>query len=264
MLGLIFGETNFPLEILKKVKKKHIKYLIIDLTKKKNFKKDKNSYAVSIGQFGKIIKIFKKNKCRKVLFAGKVKKPNFSKLRLDFKGIYYISRIVRSSKLGDAAILREIIKILKQERIITLSSLTYNPELTLKKGTYSKIKPNKEDNLDIKKAISTLGKLGKYTFSQGTVVRNNKVVVIEGKGGTERMLKINRTKTQRNKGVLVKFPKKKQDLRIDLPTVGLKTLVQCKAAGLKGIVLKAKQHVFLEKNKCINFANKNKMFLTVK
>jgi len=264
MLGLIFGETNFPLEILKKVKKKNIKYLIIDLTKKKNFKKDKNSYAVSIGQFGKIIKIFKKNKCRKVLFAGKVKKPNFSKLRLDFKGIYYIPRIVRSSKLGDAAILREIIKILKQERIITLSSLTYNPELTLKKGTYSKVKPNKEDNLDIKKAISTLGKLGKYTFSQGTVVRNNKVVVIEGKGGTERMLKINRTKTQRNKGVLVKFPKKKQDLRIDLPTVGLKTLVQCKAAGLKGIVLKAKQHVFLEKNKCINFANKNKMFLTVK
>ena len=264
MLGLIFGETNFPLEILKKVKKKYIKYLIIDLTKKKNFKKDKNSYAVSIGQFGKIIKIFKKNKCRKVLFAGKVKKPNFSKLRLDFKGIYYIPRIVRSSKLGDAAILREIIKILKQERIITLSSLTYNPELTLKKGTYSKIKPNKDDNLDIKKAISTLGKLGKYTFSQGTVVRNNKVVVIEGKGGTERMLKINRTKTQRNKGVLVKFPKKKQDLRIDLPTVGLKTLVQCKAAGLKGIVLKAKQHVFLEKNKCINFANKNKMFLTVK
>jgi len=249
MLGLIFGETNFPLEILKKVKKKHIKYLIIDLTKKKNFKKDKNSYAVSIGQFGKIIKIFKKNKCKKVLFAGKVKKPNFSKLRLDFKGIYYIPRIVRSSKLGDAAILREIIKILKQEKIITLSSLTYKPELTLKKGTYSKVKPNKEDKLDIKKAISTLGKLGKYTFSQGTVVRNNKVVVIEGKGGTERMLKINRTKTQRNKGVLVKFPKKKQDLRIDLPTVGLKTLVQCKAAGLKGIVLKAKLHSdFIEKS----------------
>ena len=264
MLGLIFGETNFPLEILKRVKKKHIKYLIIDLTKKKNFKKDKNSYAVSIGQFGKIIKIFKKNKCRKVLFAGKVKKPNFSKLRLDFKGIYYIPRIVRSSKLGDAAILREIIKILKQERINTISSLSYNPELILKKGTYSKVKPNKEDKLDIKKAISTLSKLGKYTFSQGTVVRNNRVVAIEGKDGTERMLKRCRSKTQRNKGVLVKFPKKKQDLRIDLPTVGLKTLVQCKAAGLKGIVLKAKQNVFLERNKCINFANKNKMFLIAK
>jgi len=264
MLGLIFGETNFPIKILKKIKKKKIKYLIVDLTKKKNFKRDKNSYTVSIGQLGKIIKILKENKCKKVLFAGKVKKPNFSKLRLDFKGIYYIPRIIKSSKLGDAAILKEIIKILKQERIRTISSLTFNPELALKKGTYSKIKPNLEDNKNIKKAISTLSKLGKYTFSQGTVVRDNKVVAIEGKGGTERMLKKSRSKTQRNKGVLVKFPKKKQDLRIDLPTVGLKTLVQCKSAGLKGIVLKAKQNVFLEKNKSINFANKNKMFLIVK
>ena len=106
--------------------------------------------------------------------------------------------------------------------------------------------------------------MGEYTFSQGTVVRNNKIVAIEGESGTEKMLKKVRSKKQKNKGVLVKFPKKKQDLRIDLPTVGLKTLVQCKAAGLKGIVLKAKKNVFLERDKCINFANKNKMFLTVK
>ena len=263
MIGLIFGETHFPIQILEKIKKKNLKYLIIDLTKGK-FKKDKHSYNVSIGQFGKIIKILKDNKCKKVLFAGKVKKPNFSKLRLDFKGLYYIPRIIKSSKLGDAAILKEIIKILKQERIDTVSSLTFNPELTLKKGNYSRIKPNKEDKIDIKKAITTLSRLGKYNFSQGAVVRNRKVVAIEGRGGTQKMLKRCRSKKFRNKGVLVKFPKKKQDLRIDLPTVGLKTLVQCKAAGLKGIVLKAKQHVFLEKNKCINFANKNKMFLTVK
>ena len=67
-----------------------------------------------------------------------------------------------------------------------------------------------------------------------------------------------------NKGVLVKFPKKKQDLRIDLPTVGLKTLTQCKSAGLKGVVLKDRCNVFLERKQCISFANKNKMFITVK
>ena len=65
-------------------------------------------------------------------------------------------------------------------------------------------------------------------------------------------------------GGAFKFPKNKQDLRIDLPTVGLKTLIQCKYVGLKGIVLKNKQNVFLEKKKCISFANKNKMFITVK
>ncbi len=263
MIGLIFGETHFPIQILKKVKNKHLKYLIIELTKGR-FKKDKHSYNVSIGQFGKIIKILKDNKCKKVLFAGKVKKPNFSKLRLDFKGLYYIPRIIKNSKLGDAAILKEIIKILKQERISTVSSLTFNPELTLKKGNYSRVKPNKEDKIDIKKAITTLSRLGKYNFSQGTVVRNRKVVSIEGRGGTQKMLKRCKSKKFRNKGVLVKFPKKKQDLRIDLPTVGLRTLTQCKLAGLKGLVLKSKQNVFLERKKCISFANKNKMFITVK
>ena len=264
MIGLIFGDTNFPIEILKKIKKKNFKYLIIDLSKSKKFKKDKNSYAISIGQFGKIIKILKENKCKKVLFAGKVTKPNFSKLKLDLKGIYYIPRIIKASKLGDAAILKEIIKILKQQSIKTISSISFNPELALKKGNYSKIKPNKEDKKDIIKAIRTLNKLGKYNYSQGTVVRNKKIVAIEGRGGTEKMLKKCNSKKFRNKGVLVKFPKKKQDLRIDLPTVGLKTLTQCKSAGLNGIVLKSKQNIFLERKKCISFANRNKMFIAVK
>ena len=264
MIGLIFGETHFPIQILKKIKKKTLKYLIIDLTKKSSFKKDKHSYGVPIGQVGKIIKILKENKCKKVLFAGKVKKPNLFKIRLDYKGVYYIPRIIRSSKLGDAAILKEIIKILKQERITTISSLAFNPELTLKKGNHSRIKPNLEDNRDIKKAITTLSKLDKYNFSQGVVVRNKKIVATEGEGGTEKMLKQCKNKKFRNKGILVKFPKKKQDLRVDLPTVGLKTLVQCKSAGLKGVVLKSKQNVFLERKKCISFANKNKMFVIVK
>ena len=264
MIGLIFGETNFPIEILKQVKKKNLKYVIIDLTGNKKFRKEKKSYSVSVGQVGKIINILRKNKCRKVLFAGKIKKPKFSKLRLDFKGIYYIPRIIKSSKIGDVAILKEVIKIFKIEKINTVSSLAFNPKLALKKGNFSAIKPDKEDKTDIKIAISTLNRLDKYTFSQGVVVRNKKVVAIEGKDGTQKMLKRCKNKKFRHKGVLVKFPKKKQDLRIDLPTVGLKTLIQCKSAGLKGVVLKSKRNVFLERKKCINFANKNKMFITVK
>ena len=263
MIGLIFGDTDFPKKILKTIKKKKIKYLIIDLSKSKKFRKDNKSYSVSIGQFGKIINILNENNCKKVLFAGKVNKPNFSKLKLDFKGIYYIPRIIKSSKLGDAAILKEIIKILSQNKIKTENSLKFNPELSLKKGNYSKIKPNKQDQLDIKKAIKTLNNLRQYNFSQGVVVRNKNVVFIEGKGGTKKMLEKSKSKKFRNHGVLVKLPKKKQDLRIDLPTIGLMTLKQSKSAGLKGIVVKNKQHVFLDKTKCINFANKNKMFISV-
>ena len=264
MIGLIFGETEFPKEILRKIKKNKIKYQIIDLSKKNNFKKDKFSNKVSIGQVGKIIKILRINKCKKVLFAGKVNKPDFSKTKLDFKGIYYLPRILKSSRIGDAAILKEIIKILKIEKISTINSLTFNPELTLKKGNYSKLRPNYQDKIDIKKAIKILNSLGKYNFSQGVVVRDKKVIEIEGRGGTQQMLRKCRSKKFKNKGVLVKFPKKKQDLRVDLPTVGLKTIIQCKLAGLKGIVLKSKKNVFLERKKCIKYANKNKMFILIK
>jgi DUF1009 family protein len=173
-------------------------------------------------------------------------------------------RIIKSYKVGDAAILKEIINIFKQEKINTVSSLIFNPELTLKKGNHTRITPNKEDKIDILIAIDALNRLGKYSFSQGVVARNKKVIAIEGEGGTQKMLVKCKNKKFSNNGVLVKFPKKKQDLRIDLPTIGLKTLKQCKTAGLKGIVLKSKQNIFLDKKKCINYANKNRMFIAVK
>ena len=262
MIGLIFGETDFPKYIYRKIKGK-IDYLIIDLTKNKNFKKDKNSHSVSIGEFGKIISILRQKKCKKILFAGKVQKPNFRKIKLDLKGVYYISRVIKKSKLGDAALLKEIINIFKNEKIKTISSTTYTPELNLSKGNYSKYKPDKNDKIDIKKALKSLSETNQHNHIQGAISRNN-LIILEKKGGTQKMFQ--RIKKIKNikKGVLVKFPKKKQDIRVDLPTIGLKTLKKCKAAGLKGIVLKHKQNIFLDKKKLINFANKNKMFIFVK
>ena len=60
------------------------------------------------------------------------------------------------------------------------------------------------------------------------------------------------------------MPKKKQDLRVDLPTIGLDTLNDCKKSNIKGIVLKSNQNIILDKKKCISFANKNKIFITIK
>ena len=264
MIGLFFGESNFPKEILKRIKKKKVKYKIIDLTKKKLYRKNKNSHSVSIGQFGKILNILKINKCKKVLFAGKVSRPKISNLKLDLKGIFYIRKIIEGAKKGDAAVIKEVINILKLENIKVVSSLLFNPELSLKSGVYSIIKPNFEDKQDIKIAISKLNNLNSYNFSQGTIVRNKKIIQVEGKEGTESMIKKCKPIMSFKRGVLVKFPKKKQDLRVDLPTIGLKTLKHCKMAGLKGLVLKSKKHVILERNECINFVNKNKMFLLIK
>ena len=263
MIGLFLGGKNLPLEILKKIKKKKKKYFIIDLTKNNNFKKDKNSYFISIGKFGKILKIIKGKKCNRVLFAGVIEKPKISLLKLDLKGIYYFPRIIKAGKLGDAAILKELIKILAEHKIKVIKLNFYNPELTLSKGNCTKLKPSKFETLDIKKGINYLNKLNAHNHVQGIVLRNSKVIAKETSKGTKKMLQtINKLKI--TGGILIKFPKKKQDRRVDLPTVGLETLRDCKKVGIKGIVLKSKKNIILDKNKCISFANNNKMFIAVK
>ena len=75
--------------------------------------------------------------------------------------------------------------------------MSFTPELCLKKGFYTKIKPNHEDNKDIKKAVLTLNKLNNYSFSQGAIVKKNKVIAIETARGTQKMLQKIKTKKKK-------------------------------------------------------------------
>ena len=143
-----------------------------------------------------------------------------------------------------------------------ISSITFNSELALSKGTHTKLKFNKNDLVSIKVGIKTLSSLNSYNHVQGLVVRNSIIVARETSRGTKKMLQ-SVGKDKKNGGILIKFPKRKQDLRADLPTIGLDTLMDCRKANLKGIVLKSNQHIFMNKKKSINFANKNKIFIKV-
>ena len=262
MICLILGDSDFPKKVLSNIKSQNIKYFIIDLSKKNIFKNNKNSNKISIGQFGKMIKLIKLKKCNKVLFAGKINKPKLSSLRMDFKGFYYLPKILKASKLGDAAIIKLIINILKNEKISVISSISFSPHLSLKRGNYSKIKPNKNDILEIKQGKKYLNKLNALNHVQGLIVGNGKILRTETSLGTQKMIQTIKP-SKIKEGILIKLPKKKQDLRIDLPTIGLDTLIDCQKAGLKGIVLKHNQNIFLDKKKCIKFANKNKIFINI-
>jgi len=260
MIGLFLGDTDFSAAVLKKIKKLNKEYFIIDFSKNNKFKKEKNSHQISIGKFGKIINLIKEKKSKNVLFAGKIAKPKFSTLRLDLKGVYYMPGIIRAAKIGDAAIIKSIIKILDNENIKVISSTFFNPELTLKSGNYTKLKASKSDNSSIKKGIIYFNKLNNLDHVQALIVKDNSILAIEDRQGTKKMLSRLKKKSE---GILIKLPKKKQDLRIDLPTIGLQTLKDCKKYGLKGIVLKSKRNIFLDKTKCISFANRNRIFIKI-
>ena len=260
MIGLFLGEKDLPNEIVKKIERKKIKYFIIDLTKNNKFKKNKNSFFINIGKFGQILKLIKSKKCSKVIFAGNIIKPKLSKLKLDIRGLFYIPRIVKASKLGDAAILKVLIKILSENKIKVIKLNIFNPELTLKRGVYTKIKPNLLEKEEIAKGIRTLKKINSYNHTQAVIIRDNKVISRESRKGTKEMIK-SITKSKIKKGILIKLPKAKQDLRVDLPTIGIDTFKDCNKFGIKGIVVKSNQNIILNKEVCIKYANQNKLFL---
>ena len=261
MITLILGDSKFPNLIINKLKKKRKKFIIIDLSKKNVFQKEKNAFRISIGRFGSMLDLIKRKKSNKVLFAGKIAKPNFFKLRLDLKGIIYMPSVIKASKFGDAAIIKSIINILEKEKIKVIKSNFFNPELSLKTGNYTKLKPDFKDKKSIEKAFNFFRKSNNLDHVQAIVIQNEKIIAKEKEDGTKKML----SRLNKKPGsILIKFPKKKQDLRVDLPTIGLQTLKDCKKYGFKGLVLKSKKNIFLDKNKCIEFANRNKIFISIR
>ena len=97
MLGLILGDTKFGNIIINKLKKKKKNFIIIDISKR-NIHKSSKTYFLSIGQLGKTLSILKKNKCKQVLFAGRVSTPNFRTAKFDLKALYYLPRIIKGAK----------------------------------------------------------------------------------------------------------------------------------------------------------------------
>ena len=125
---------------------------------------------------------------------------------------------------------------------------------------FSKIKPNKQDIISINKGQVYFKKINNLNHIQALVVKDGKIIAKEGREGTKKMLsKLGKI----TDGILIKLPKKKQDLRMDLPTIGLQTLKDIKKHSLKGVVLKSKKNIFLDKIKVISFANKNKIFINI-
>ena len=114
MLGLIVGESDLPIFLINKLLKKKLEFLILDLTKSNIYKKYKNSYSLKITELGKAISILKQNNCKNIIFIGKVKRPEISLLKFDRKALFYLPRLFAAFKKGDGNILKEIIKIFKE------------------------------------------------------------------------------------------------------------------------------------------------------
>jgi DUF1009 family protein len=265
MLGLIVGESSLPKFVINKLLKKSVEFIILDLTKSNIYKKYKNSYSLKITELGKAITILKKNNCNNIIFIGKVKRPEISLLKFDRKALFYLPRLFSAFKKGDGNILKEIIKIFNENKIKVLNSMKFTPELIFKDSNINKIKINNSDKISIIKGVNIIKSLSKFDIGQSVVINNGYVLAIEGPEGTDETIRrsshLSKKYNLKNKSILIKFPKAKQDLRVDLPTIGLDTVKNCIKANIKGIAVKRSQNIILDKDKIINLTKKNNFFI---
>ena len=265
MLGLIVGESSLPNYVINKLLKKNIEFLILDLTKSNIYKRYKNSYSLKITELGKAISILKKNNCKNVIFIGKVERPDISLLKFDTKALFYLPRLFSAFKKGDGNILKEIIKIFKENKLNVVNSMKFTPELIFKDKSINKLKINNTDKSSISKGVKIIKSLSKFDIGQSVVINNGYVLAIEGPEGTDETIKrslyLSKKYKLKNKSILIKFPKANQDLRIDLPTIGFDTIKNCIKANIKGIAVKRSQNIILDKDKIINLAKKNNFFI---
>ncbi len=216
---------------------------------------------IRLGQAGTGFKAFSAEKVEEVVMIGTIKRPGFFDLIPDLKTAAFFAKVGAKS-LGDDGLLRAVVKEIEAEGIKVMGVHEVLTDILVKEGVLGRYKPDKQAVLDIKRGMRVVHELGKLDVGQAVVVQQGIVLAVEGIEGTDELLR--RCKNYKRKGdggVLVKIRKPQQDMRIDLPTIGVKTVLNAHESGLRGIVVHARNGLIVDEKEVIKLADDKKMFI---
>jgi hypothetical protein len=202
--------------------------------------------VVGLGEVGAVIARLKEAGCRDLVFAGNVRRPNFSDLKLDLKGAALLPKVISEARRGDDALLRVLVGEFERHGFNVIGSEQAHAALLAPEGLIAGTAPSKADMSDMEVAARVASASGALDIGQACVVCDGLVLAVEAQEGTDEMLRRCaalpadiRGRSGARRGVLVKRPKPVQERRIDLPTTGVSTVELAAAAGLSGIGIEA-------------------------
>jgi DUF1009 family protein len=213
---------------------------------------------VKFGEVGKLLRFLERNKASELVFGGYVKKPQISKIRPDLQGLLLFWRLLRLGNKGDNGIFNRLDDFFSNKGFKLLSLQERIPDLFINQGALVG-KISGRFSADIEFGQKILLGLSQLDIGQAVVVCNNVVIGVEGTEGTAGL--IERCGKYGNDMVLVKGLKQRQNLRFDLPTIGLETIKSLKIHNFSGIAIEAGGTIMLEKQNIIDFANENGVFI---
>lgn len=257
-IGLIAGNKKLPL-IFSEAAKKRNYYIVAVAIRGDTCAKLKQSvdkiYWVGLDEFHKMLEIFKEEGVNKIIMAGQISPQRLFSKEIDKD--QELKNLLTSIKDKKAdTIFGAIAEKLKESGFQLLDSTLFIEELLPKQGTLTKRKPAFQEwedvyfGLDLAKAIAYLD------IGQTVAVKDRAIVAVEALEGTDNLIR-RAGQIARGGIVVVKVSKPKQDMRFDIPVVGLNTIKNLIKADAKCLAIEAQKTIFIDKEQSIKLADKN-------
>jgi DUF1009 family protein len=223
-VGLIAGGGQFPLRIAEAARKKGHRVVVVAHQGETDPALEESvdeTVWIKLGQLGHLIRALKKRKVRRAVMAGTItKKRMFENILPDIKGLMVMSKL---AVFHDDDILRAVAAEMAKEGIEIVGSAGYVPELLAPAGCLTRRRPSKTEEDEIRFGWSIAKELGRLDIGQCVVVRKKTVLALEALEGTDQTI-LRGGRLAGEKAVVVKVSKPNQDLRFDVPSVGLDTV----------------------------------------
>ncbi len=256
-LGLIAGGGTLPVEVARGALAQGKSVYVVGVegfAEPKALDQFDHGWA-ALGELGKIIKQFKDAQCDAVSFAGVIKRPDLTKLKVDFTAAKALPSAIMAARKGDDALMRVIVGVFEKAGFHVVAAEEAARGLAAVAGAIGSAPYLPEvHGEDVAKGFAVARAMGAYDIGQGAVVCDGLVLAVEAQEGTDAMLARVaelpldiRGAPGARRGVLVKAPKPVQDRRIDLPALGVKTVEGAAAAGLAGIAVEAGGALILDR-----------------
>jgi UDP-2,3-diacylglucosamine hydrolase len=266
-LGLIAGNGSFPLLLLDAARAQGAQVVVAAIKEETSPLIENRGAAVvhwmSLGELSKLIETFKREGVSTAIMAGQVKhKQIFSAIRPDWR----LAKVLLSLGTRNTdSLIGAVAKVLEDEGIHLISSTSYLEPLLAQPGVLSRRVPTEAEQKDMEYGRRVARHLAQYDIGQTVVVAESACVAVEAMEGTDATIaragEIMKSAAHGGDSVLsrsltvVKVAKPNQDMRFDVPVIGLKTIETMKHAGATCLAVDAGKCLFLDGEKIVQAAD---------
>ncbi len=256
-VGLIAGIGNLPVEFMRAAQHEGYEVVVISVVTDGAPELEAEAdayYQISVFKSDTVIKTFLKEGVTDVTMLGKVTKEHLYKKITTIPDMRTIKLLNRLRNRKDDTIMLAIVEELEKEGLSVADQTKYMRSLMPPVGVMTNRQPTEVEQLDITFGFTLAKQMGALDIGQTVVVKEQAAMAIEAIEGTDECIKRGGA-LGREGAVVVKTAKPNQDVRFDVPAVGMKTLESMIAGNCKVLAMEAKRTIFVEQEAVLQKAN---------